>query len=121
VNYQLKKRLVILALLQLFILIVSFVLDHKIALLSYINISFYFTSALLLLSLLLFTIHSGFFDAISRSFSFAFQRGQNKRRFDEIPPLSELITVNQRPLVFYGLGTGLFMGIALFFYYFLQT
>jgi hypothetical protein len=23
--------------------------------------------------------------------------------------------------VFYGLGTGLFMGIALFFYYFLQT
>ncbi|WP_066252148.1 DUF3899 domain-containing protein [Neobacillus drentensis] len=120
-NYQLKKRLFILALLQLSILIVSFFLDHKIALLSYINISFYFTSALLLTSLLLFTIHSGFFDVISRSFSFAFQRGQNKRRFDEIPPLSELITVNQRPLVFYGLGTGLFMGIALFFYYFLQT
>lgn len=116
-NYQLKKKLFILVLLQLSIFIFSFVLYHKVSMLSYINISFYITSALLLTSLLLYTIQSGFFDVISRSFSFAFQRGINKRRFDEIPSLSELVAVNQRPLVFYGLGTGLLMVIALIIYY----
>jgi Domain of unknown function (DUF3899) len=118
VNYQLKKRLVIMVLLQFSIIIVSLVFYHKVSLLSYINISFYLTSALLLTALLVYTIHSGFFDVISRSFSLAFQRGHNKRRFDEIPPLSELVTVNQKPLVVYGLVNGMFMGIALFIYYF---
>ncbi|MEH7085239.1 DUF3899 domain-containing protein [Neobacillus drentensis] len=117
-NYQLKKRLLILAFTQLVIILISFLNYHKISLLSYINISFYFSAGLLLTSLLVFTIHSGFYDVISRSFSFAFQRGQNKRRFDEIPPLSELVTFNQKPLVFYGLINGLFMLIALVIYYF---
>ncbi|WP_420490157.1 DUF3899 domain-containing protein [Neobacillus drentensis] len=117
-NYQLKKSLLILSISQLTIIAISFIAYHKVSLLSYINISFYFTAVLLLTSLLVYTIHSGFYDVISRSFSFAFQRGQNKRRFDEIPPLSELVTFNQKPLVFYGLINGLFMAIALVIYYF---
>ncbi|MBV7508517.1 DUF3899 domain-containing protein [Bacillus sp. sid0103] len=117
-TYLLKKRLLILSLSQLAIISISFIAYHKVSLLSYINISFYFSAVLLLTSLLVYTIHSGFYDVISRSFSFAFQRGQNKRRFDEIPPLSELVTFNHKPLVFYGLIIGLFMAIALVIYYF---
>ncbi|MFL6557091.1 MAG: DUF3899 domain-containing protein, partial [Bacillus sp. (in: firmicutes)] len=99
-NSLLKKRLFIIALFQLTIIIISFISHHKVSLLSYINISFYVTSALLLSSLLVYTINSGFYDVISRSFSLAFQRGQNKRRFEDIPPLSGLVTFNQKPLVF---------------------
>jgi small-conductance mechanosensitive channel len=118
VNYLLKKRLLILALTQLAIIAISFIAYHNLTLMSYINISFYFSAVLLLTSLLVYTVHSGFLDVISRSFTLAFQRGSNKRRFDEIPPLSGLITFNQKPLVFYGLINGLFMTIALVIYYF---
>ncbi|MFP5110930.1 DUF3899 domain-containing protein [Bacillaceae bacterium C204] len=117
-NYQLKKRLLIVVLTQLVIIAISFITYHKVSLLIYINISFYFTAVLLLTSLLVYTIHSGFFDVISRSFSLAFERGPNKRRFEEIPPLSELVTFNQKPLVFYGLMNGLLMTLALVIYYF---
>lgn len=117
-KYQLKKRLLIVALTQLVIIAISFITYHRVSLLIYINISFYITAVLLLTSLLVYTIHSGFFDVISRSFSLAFERGQNKRRFDEIPPLSELVTFNQKPLVFYGLMNGLLMILALIIYYF---
>ncbi|MEH7073726.1 DUF3899 domain-containing protein [Neobacillus drentensis] len=116
-NYLLKKRIFILAILQLVILILAFVFYHKISLISYINISFYLSAAMLLTALLVYTIHSGFYDVISKSFSLAFSRGPNKRSFDEIPPLSELITFNQRPLVFYGFLTAVFMLIALLIYY----
>jgi len=118
VNYLLKKRLFIKALTQLEILAISFITYHRVSLLIYINITFYITAVLLLTSLLVYTIHSGFFDVISRSFSLVFERGQKKRRFDEIPPLSELVSFNQKPLVFYGLINGLFILIALVIYYF---
>lgn len=116
-NFRFKKRLIILAFTQLAIVVTSFIIEHKISLLSYINISFYITSFFLLTSLLLFTIHSGFYDVISRSFNLVFSRGQNKRSFEEIPRLSELITVDQKPLLFYGLLNAFFMVIALFIYY----
>ncbi|WP_066071162.1 DUF3899 domain-containing protein [Neobacillus soli] len=116
-NFRFKKRLIILVFIQLAILVTSFIFHHKISLVSYINISFYITSFLLLTSLLLYTIQSGFYDIISRSFNLFFSRGQNKRSFEEIPRLSELITVDQKPLLFYGLFNGLFMVIALFIYY----
>ena len=109
--------MLVLALFQIAILIISLISYHKISLLSYINISFYITSALLITSLLISTIHSGFFDVISKSFNIAFTRGKDKRSWDEVPAISELITINQKPLLFYGFHTGLFMLIALFVYY----
>jgi hypothetical protein len=117
VNIFNKKRLIILAIIQLVIVTISFIFYRKVSLLSYINISFYFSSLLLLTSLLLFTVHSGFYDVITRSFSYAFSRGHNKRRFDEIPRLSELVTIDEKPLLFYGLVNGLFMAIALLVFY----
>ena len=116
-NFRNKRKMLILALFQIVILTISLFYYHEISLLSYINISFYISSALLLTSLLVYTIHSGFFDVISKSFNIAFTRGKDKRSWDEVPALSELIKVNQMPLLFYGLTTGFFMLIALFIYY----
>ncbi|ETI66090.1 DUF3899 domain-containing protein [Neobacillus vireti] len=114
----LKKRLFAVTLTQVAIFIISFLFYRNISLVSYINISFYFTAIFLLLALLIYTIQSGFYDVFSRSLNLAFSRGKDKRRFDEVPGLSQLITVNQRPLLFYGLVTGLLMMVALLAYYF---
>jgi hypothetical protein len=121
VNYRLRKRLLILAITQLFILIISLFSKKGFSLLSYIDISFYVSAVLLLTSLFLYTINSGFFDVIGKSFNLAFSRGQNKRNFHDIPALSELITINQKPLLFHGLVNGLIMLSAIFLYYFLRT
>jgi hypothetical protein len=118
---QMNKRWVILAASQVLIFAISFINYHNISLLSYINISFYISAALLLTSLVVFTIRTGFFDTIARSFSFSASRGKNKKSFDEITPVSELVSFNQKPLLFYGLVIGLFMLIALACYYVLQT
>lgn len=120
-KFQLKKRLLILASFQLGILFISFLIIHKITLLSYINISFYISAALLFTSLLIYTINTGFFDVMSKSLNLAFTRGNGKRKFEDIPSLSELVTISQKPLLFYGSITGLCMLIALFFYYILRT
>jgi small-conductance mechanosensitive channel len=117
VNRLLRKKLLIIATIQISILVLSLITYGKISLFSYINISFCITSALLFTSLLVYTIHSGFFDVMSRSFSLAFSRGANKRKFEEIPPLSEIVTINQKPMIFYGLINGTFMLIALVVYY----
>jgi len=120
-NQKVKRKLIILAASQVLIFALSFINYHNISLLSYIDISFYISAALLLTSLLVYTIQTGFFDVISKSFNMAASRGKNKRRFDEITPLSELISFNQKPLLFYGLIVGFLMLIALAFYYVLQT
>ncbi|WP_396953977.1 DUF3899 domain-containing protein [Neobacillus niacini] len=111
-----KKRVLLVTLTQIAILVLSFFFYKKITLLSYINISFYMTAALLLLSLLIYTIQSGFYDAIGKSFNLAFSKDR-KRKFTEIPSLSEMVTIDKRPLFFHGLVTGLFMLIALVAYY----
>jgi hypothetical protein len=121
VNYRFRKRLLILVLTQVLILITSSFSKKGFSLLSYIDISFYVSALLLLISLLLYTINSGFFDVIGKSFNLAFSRGHNKRNFHDIPALSELITINQNPLLFHGLVNGLIMLAAIFLYYFLRT
>jgi hypothetical protein len=121
VNYRFRKRLLILVLTQVLILITSSFSKKGFSLLSYIDISFYVSALLLLISLLLYTINSGFFDVIGKSFNLAFSRGHNKRNFHDIPALSELITINQKPLLFHGLVNGLIMLAAIFLYYFLRT
>lgn len=116
-NSRLKKRILILAISQLVILAVSFIFYHELTLLSYINISFYFSSLLLLSALLIHTIHSGFFDVVSKSFNLIFSRREEKRNFHEIPSLSELVSIDKKPLYFYGLMIGMFMIIALIVFY----
>ncbi|MFP5105385.1 DUF3899 domain-containing protein [Neobacillus sp. C211] len=120
-NYRLRKRLLILALTQLIILIISSFSKKGFSLFSYIDISFYVSSLLLLTSLLLYTINSGFYDAIGKSFNLTFSRGQNNRRLEDIPALSELITFNPSPLLFHGLANGVLMLISCCLYYFLRT
>jgi hypothetical protein len=116
-SFHLKKRLLILALFQLLILLFSHIFYQKISLISYINISFYFASAFLLSGLLIYTVHTGFFDVISKSFNLAFTRGKDKRKFNDVPGLSELITIDQKPLFFYGFWIGFLMLIALTVFY----
>jgi hypothetical protein len=117
-NFHIKRKILILAIYQVIIFLFAFIFYHKVSLLNYINISFYISGALLLTSFLVYTIHSGFFDVIFKSLNLAFSKGDAKRKWDEIPSLSRLITINNRPLLFYGLSNALFMLVALFFYYF---
>ncbi|MBI0579728.1 DUF3899 domain-containing protein [Neobacillus cucumis] len=116
-NFRFKKTLIISAAFQLLIISLSFIFYQKVSLLSYINISFYISFALLLFSLVLFTVKTGFFDAIAKSFNLAATRGKEKRSLSEIPSLSEMVTINQKPFVFHGIITGFLMFIALGFYY----
>jgi len=119
VNFQFKKRLIIITLFQAAIIIFSFIFYHKLSLLSYINIAFYISFSLLILFLAIFTTQAGFYDVIGKSFNYAFSRDitKQKRKFTDIPSLSEMITLNKRPFLFYGLINGLFMLIALLVYY----
>jgi hypothetical protein len=121
VNFLRKKRIFTVALTQVAIILLSFIFKHKISLLSYINISFYISAALLLSSLLVYTIQTGFYDVISKSFNLAASRGTDKRKFSEVPALSELVTIDKKPLLFHGLVSGAFMLLALFIYYALLT
>ncbi|MDR7000804.1 DUF3899 domain-containing protein [Neobacillus niacini] len=116
-NFRFKKTLIISAAFQLFIISLSLIFHHKISLLSYINISFYISFVLLLISLVIYTVKTGFFDTIAKSFNLAATRGKEKRNFADIPSLSEMVTINQKPLVFQGMITGFLMLIALGFYY----
>lgn len=105
---------------QLLILILSLVYHQSISLLGYINISFYIASTLIFLSLIVFTVNSGFFDAISYSFRSVFtgkEDGEKKKSFDEMTPLSELVTINANPLLLVGLFNFILMLAALFIYY----
>ncbi|MDP4085134.1 MAG: DUF3899 domain-containing protein [Bacillota bacterium] len=114
---KLKRKFLILALLQILIFALSFIFNHKISLLSYINISFYIAFFLLISSLLIYTIQTGFFDVMFKSFHLSFSKGEERKKFSEITPLSELVAIDRKPLLFYGLIIGLLMGIGLIFYY----
>ena len=116
-KFNLKKNLIIISITQLVIVMISFISHHNITLNSYIDISFFITAGYILLSLLLFTIHSGFYDVMSKSFNHVLSRREEKRRFEDIPGLSELITINEKPLFLHGLITGLLMAAALIAYY----
>ncbi|PLS02930.1 hypothetical protein [Neobacillus cucumis] len=116
-RFNFKKNLIIFSITQAIIVIISLIFHHNITLIHYIDISFFITAGLILLSLLLYTIHSGFYDVISKSFNLAFSRGRDKRRFDDIPGLSELITLDEKPLLLHGIFNGLLMAAALVVYY----
>jgi uncharacterized membrane protein SpoIIM required for sporulation len=105
---------------QAIILLLSFVYQGSITLLSYINFVFYIASALLFTSLLVYTVNSGFFDTMSYSFRSVFARkeeGEKQKSFEEMTPLSELVTFNANPLLIIGLLDLALMLGALYIYY----
>ncbi|RSD29404.1 DUF3899 domain-containing protein [Mesobacillus subterraneus] len=103
---------------QLLVTIISLVNYGGLSLLNYINISFYVASILLFTSLMVFTINSGFFDTMSYSFRTVFAgKEEKKKSFEEMTPLSELITFNANPLLVVGLLDFLLMLAALYIYY----
>ncbi|MCM3663041.1 DUF3899 domain-containing protein [Mesobacillus subterraneus] len=105
---------------QLLVFGLSLVYYRELSLLNYINISFYIASILLFISLIVFTVNSGFFDAISYSFRNVFTSKDNegkKESFDEMTPLSELVTINTQPLLAVGLLDFILMLAALYLYY----
>lgn len=109
------KKLLYFIISQLLILIIELLLYNKISLINYIDISFYFSSFLLLCALFIFVIQKGFFDVPAKVFTTLSSRNGDK--MDEIRPLSKLFAINHKPLFFYGLLTGVCMGISLIFYY----
>lgn len=114
---SLKRKLSMFVGIQLIIFMFTLVFNHKITLFNYINMSFYFSTILLLCYTLIFIIRTGFFDVVAKSFSALLTRRDENRKFSEIIPLSRLVTIDQKPLLQYGLATGAVMLIALLFYY----
>lgn len=112
-----KGKIAVIAAIQLAIIATSLLFYHRLTLLYYINISFYYSFVLLLMSLLLFVTRTGFFDIIGKSFTIAFSRNDEHRKFRDITPLSELVAFEHNPLVFHGAVSGFVMLIALAFYY----
>ena len=105
---------------QLFVLGLSILYYNNLSLLNYINISFYISSFLLFTSLMIFTVNSGFFDAISYSFRTVFSGKENDdklKSFDEMTPLSEMVNINTHPLLIVGILNFALMLAGLFVYY----
>ncbi len=105
---------------QLVVLFLSFIYHRGLTLLSYINISFYIASVLLFTSLIVYTVNSGFFDKMSYSFRTVFSKkeeGEKRKSFEEMTPLSELVTFNANPLLVIGLLDFTVMLAALYVYY----
>ncbi|MBT2678215.1 DUF3899 domain-containing protein [Bacillus sp. ISL-35] len=105
---------------QLIILILSLLYHRSLTLLSYIDISFYIASALLFTSLIVYSVNSGFFDTMSYSFRTVFSKkedGEKKKSFEDMTPLSELVTFNANPLLIVGLLDLALMLAALYVYY----
>lgn len=105
---------------QVFVVVLSFLYYKNFSLLNYINISFYITSSLLFTSLLVYTVNSGFFDAMSYSFRTVFagkEDGEKIKSFEEMTPLSEMVKINTHPLLIVGLLDFVLMLVALYIYY----
>ncbi|WP_084783132.1 DUF3899 domain-containing protein [Bacillus dakarensis] len=104
---------------QIAIVLFSFILYQKITLLFYINISFYLGSLYIFLSLIFFTVKSGFFDFVTKSFRLIFAgKDVTKKQVEEMLPLSKVISFNYSPLFINGLLVTLLMLVALYLYYF---
>lgn len=112
-----KLKLALLLCSQLIIFILMF-FSNSISVLSYINNSFYISSLLLLISLAIFTVNTGFFDVVTKSFRLIFAgKDVTRETEDEMRPLSQIITIKYSPLLFVGFINLALCLAALFFYY----
>jgi Domain of unknown function (DUF3899) len=114
-----KKMVSAFLICQGFIFLLSFIFYKKITLLYYINISFYLSGTMVFLSLLFYTIHSGFFDTVFHSFRTLFtkeEKSEEQSKADK-PQLSELINLNISPFAQLGVVNLLFMLGSLILFY----
>lgn len=105
---------------QILVFLISLIYYKELSLLNYINISFYIASIMLFTSLLVLTVNSGFFDAMSYSFRSVFastENGEKKRKIEEMTPLSEMVAIDTNPLVAVALLNFILMLAGLFIYY----
>ncbi|MGA9224894.1 MAG: DUF3899 domain-containing protein [Mesobacillus sp.] len=105
---------------QVFVVLLLLLYYKNFSLLNYINSSFYISSILLFTSLLVFTVTSGFFDAISFSFRTVFagkENGEKIKSIHEMTPLSEMVKINTNPILIVGLLDFVLMLAALSIYY----
>lgn len=100
-----------------FVFLISFIAHREITLLHFINITFYISGGLLLISLFTMVIQKGFFDAISYSFRTVFESSESREKREKKTPLSELISFQYSALVGVGLILLLFVLGGLFVYY----
>ncbi|MGM9923966.1 MAG: DUF3899 domain-containing protein [Bacillus sp. (in: firmicutes)] len=100
--------------------LLSLLLYKQLALLHFINISFYISSVCIGFGLLLMIASNGFFDGITHGFRTLFRRNHRERGFEDdsrVVPLSELITLPHSPLLYSGVILLFINIVCLFFYY----
>ncbi|WP_042349495.1 DUF3899 domain-containing protein [Bacillus massiliigorillae] len=119
---QLRKHPIIMIVSTTLLLtaLISLLIYEQVALLHFINISFYFSSACITLGLLFMIVSNGFFDGFTHGFRVLFRRNSRERGFDdntEIIPLSQLMPIPHSPLLYSGLILLIINLICLFFYY----
>jgi hypothetical protein len=112
-----KRKIALLLCSQIAIFILMF-FSNSFSLLNYINKSFYLSSLLLLLSLAIYTVNTGFFDSVTKSFRLIFGgKDITRESVEEMRPLSKIITFNYSSLMVIGFFNLILCLLALFFYY----
>lgn len=102
---------------QISIFAIEIIFFKELSLLSYINISFYIGFLFIFSSLLFFTVKSGFFDAVTKSFRQVFiGKSTQKEEIEQMLLPSMMITFNVLPFLLNGLFVTLIMLIALSIY-----
>ncbi len=101
-------------------ILLSFIIYHKVTILSFINISFFFAAGLLFISFFTITIKGGFFDGITYGFRRMFISKGNelsKQEVDEMIPVSELLPFDHSPFLTSGLIMTVIVVIGTLLYY----
>lgn len=102
-------------------ILLTFMFHQRLTLLNFINMTFYVSGGLILLSLVTFVVQRGFFDVVFYSFRRLFQI-QNQHLGEEkedIPKLSDVVSLPSSLSLLIGLIMMAIMLISLAFYYFL--
>jgi hypothetical protein len=117
-KFNYKVTLSIFLVSQILIVLLSLLIYQNIFLLHYINLSFYISVFQLMISIMIFTINTGFFDITAKSFRMVFlNKNSIKEDKKEITPLSQIFTFNYLPLLISGILNLLLMLVGLSFYY----
>ncbi|MFS0782881.1 DUF3899 domain-containing protein [Bacillus sp. 1P06AnD] len=100
-----KRILITVAATLLASVLLSFIAYKQLALLHFINISFYFSSAYIMAGLLILVVDKGFFDGMSYSFRRLFKRNSSSEAgedVNDIVPLSQLVNLPYSSLLISG-------------------
>ncbi|MFE8700377.1 DUF3899 domain-containing protein [Cytobacillus sp. FJAT-54145] len=118
IKSQYRPTIFLFLISQLAIILISIFNYQSVTLLHYINISFYISCLFLFTSLIIFTVNTGFFDRITKSFRLIFSgKDVTKEMVEEMRPLSQVISFNYSPILMNGILNTFLMLIALSIYY----